>query len=633
MADLLAEFEHLQQEAANEKTSSNEHGRGTDYNHLSQSVTDSTEKARQLAQAPSTSPELLRKLASSKDASTRLYVVANPNTPTNVLWKLGVQFPKQLLDNPIFSLLLLENPNLVKVIPLPTLQSLVKQENVPISVLQGAATQINQEIQLAVAMKAQTPKATLEKLVKSRSSQVSEAAQLHINWAGEMKEASDQAIKEAIATTSLYQEYENYLELLAKLGAIPEFVLQHLPKNIAFLQELANNSNTPDKTLEFLARDKNWEIRLGVASNPNTTGKILEELAKDNNSWIREEVCRNSNTPTIVLKQLAKSTAQSDKESEFLTELAEIAVITEQEVNSNFKATEERLEKLPEDKHWKRRLEVAKNPNTSVKILEKLAKDRDLWVRLEVATNPRTPARILKELVEDDYDQVRQSLPTNSNPPVSLLTLLLACEAEYWIALEVVKNPNTPVELLKQLARRNDCLICREVAANPNTPVFLLAQLAHSEDSKVRQNIASNPNTPVSILERWVKDNSESIRVAIATHPNTPVRLLEQLLCDRSPSVLQFAVVRYLAHHPDKLSVVLNHYPKYSTPSLSRFVILLHPDVPINWLTENCNSSAWLERYAIAQHPNTPLDTLHTLAKDANRIVRAAARANLQHRQ
>ncbi len=104
---------------------------------------------------------------------------------------------------------------------------------------------------------------------------------------------------------------------------------------------------------------------------------------------------------------------------------------------------------------------------------------------------------------------------------------------------------------------------------------------------------------------------------------------LEQLLGDRSEEVLQFVVARYLAHNPEKLSLVLQHYPKDSQPGYSRLVILFHPQVPSNLLVENSRSLIWLERFAIAQNPNTPLETLQILARDGNRIVRAAAKANL----
>ncbi|MGL6340140.1 MAG: hypothetical protein ACRC80_13510, partial [Waterburya sp.] len=70
------------------------------------------EDIRQQAQDENTSPEILAKLADSKDRLTRQYVVSNPNVSQETLFILGVEFPKELLENPIFDLLLLENPNL-----------------------------------------------------------------------------------------------------------------------------------------------------------------------------------------------------------------------------------------------------------------------------------------------------------------------------------------------------------------------------------------------------------------------------------------------------------------------------------------------------------------------------------------
>jgi hypothetical protein len=69
-----------------------------------------------------------------------------------------------------------------------------------------------------------------------------------------------------------------------------------------------------------------------------------------------------------------------------------------------------------------------------------------------------------------------------------------------------------------------------------------------------------------------------------------------------------------------------------SPPSLSRFLVLLQPQTSTKALAENICSEVWLERYAIAQNSNTPTDTLKALAKDANCIVRAAAKANLASR-
>lgn len=63
---------------------------------------------RLVAPHSSAEPELLRELASYGDKTICQAVVSNPNTPTDVLFALGAKFPGQLLENPVFSLLLLE---------------------------------------------------------------------------------------------------------------------------------------------------------------------------------------------------------------------------------------------------------------------------------------------------------------------------------------------------------------------------------------------------------------------------------------------------------------------------------------------------------------------------------------------
>jgi hypothetical protein len=58
----------------------------------------------------------------SKDIKVREAVVGNPNTPVELLFDLGAEFPSRLLANPIFMLLLLEKPDLLLDIPTKTFQ-------------------------------------------------------------------------------------------------------------------------------------------------------------------------------------------------------------------------------------------------------------------------------------------------------------------------------------------------------------------------------------------------------------------------------------------------------------------------------------------------------------------------------
>ena len=67
--------------------------------------------------------------------------------------------------------------------------------------------------------------------------------------------------------------------------------------------------------------------------------------------------------------------------------------------------------------------------------------------------------------------------------------------------------------------------------------------------------------------------------------------------------------------------------------SLYRLIPFFHPEISSNLLAENALSDCWWERYAIAQNPNTPLTIIQKLAKDGNRIVRAAAKTRLETKQ
>ena len=119
----------------------------------------------------------------------------------------------------------------------------------------------------------------------------------------------------------------------------------------------------------------------------------------------------------------------------------------------------------------------------------------DFSVRRHAACNPNTPAEVLRELAKDSYDAVRHHA---------------AC------------NPNTPAEVLRELAKDEDWNVRRHAAGNPNTPAEVLRELAKDEDWNVRCNAAGNPNTPAEVLRELAKDEDWNVRSNAAGNPNTP---------------------------------------------------------------------------------------------------------------
>ena len=116
-------------------------------------------------------------------------------------------------------------------------------------------------------------------------------------------------------------------------------------------------------------------------------------------------------------------------------------------------------------------------------------------VRRNAAGNPNTPADVLTELAKDSNCAVRR------------------CAAG---------NPNTPAEVLKELAKDSDCEVCRCAAGNPNTPAEVLTELAKDSNCAVRYYAAGNPNTPAEVLKELAKDSDCAVRRCAAGNPNTP---------------------------------------------------------------------------------------------------------------
>jgi hypothetical protein len=81
------------------------------------------------------------------------------------------------------------------------------------------------------------------------------------------------------------------------------------------LAALARSEETAPYLLEYMAKDRNTEIRANVASNPNTPSSALLMLVTDTSSRVRGGVARNENTPPSALSSLANDEDESVRAS------------------------------------------------------------------------------------------------------------------------------------------------------------------------------------------------------------------------------------------------------------------------------------------------------------------------------
>lgn len=659
----------LEQEADCETTSAN---------RLSELARMGLDCARRVAANFNADSELLQELSFHRDAIVRQGVASNPNTPTEVLLRLGAEFPAELLDNPVLSLLILENPNLVNEMPIATLRRVLRLPHVPFFLIEQAADKADHEVQLALAMNLQTPQKELERLTHSNSPEVSQAACLHVNLVGEF--VGDE-LTEAIAllrsaldrASSLDNTYKKEYLVLAQLCTIPQPLFEHWltsPNYFNFRENLAAASATVPELVEKLAGNSAIHIRQAVLQNPSVSIDILEALSHDSEALVRLDVIRHPKTPLHVLQQLAKDSEQGLAEranlianshqqiSDVITALEESSLTLETKravaaLPYNAPLSSEVFIKLAKHPYKRVREWVAKHPQTSSALLDELALDKEVGVRDTVARNPHTSlTTLLKELARSittchtvayyicdarehtpEIDDILDLLATMSTWSVEAIVQRLIQTGNVKTQQFLARRRDLPVDAIAQLAQIDDPEIQQAIAQNPSTPGHVLERLAKfenpalskSENLAVKGRVATNRNTPSSVLEELAEHSFEHARCGAMTNPNLSPESAVKILCGKYASEFVSVSSYCRSLPPEHLSQVLNHYAQ-SESRFARWIALSQPQVSPEVLTKQSGSIDWLDRFAVAQNSATPLDVRQALAQDSNRLVRSAAR-------
>jgi hypothetical protein len=618
----------------------------------------STDEARLFAASPTTSPELLRQLSLSGDRITRSHVAANPNTPTDVLLALCKEFPKEVLGNAVFPLLFLENPDLIEIldtIPAESLWSIVLD------------TQTSQEI--------------LGLLIHNKNSPIAQAAQLHVNWAGEMNAGWDEAAQAAIRAIGFVGQDWRYLQQLIELGINLELGIKELSNDGKLMYEIASNPKMPERILQRLVEATDDWVRRSVGSKTEIPLILQESLVKDFVYWSEQWLNFNSNLSMARLQELAWLYAFDDERSvcEFdemdkayalmwrdrkvregvasnpqapvhlLEYLAnDLAPEIRQQVVTNVKTPVNILEQLACDRDDKVRASVASCANTPVKLLEPLAQDASGRVRQEVAQNPKTPVSILEQLIGDCDQEVRRSIAFNTNAPANVLSQLPS-DSDNWVRQELARCSRTPVSLLQQLASDANPEVRQFVACNSSTPVSVLEQLASDANPEVRRTVASNTKTPTSILEQLASDANPEVRRTVASNTKTPTSILEQLADDRDRRIrLDFSlssetpvsVLEQLVSDCDpeirrrfaaNSSIPANIVERCVSDRDCRVrqILASRSDTSASILEQLASDRAAKVRRKVASNTNTPAIVLEQLTKDPDERVRRLADCTL----
>ncbi|MEM9927128.1 MAG: hypothetical protein AAF915_25855, partial [Cyanobacteria bacterium P01_D01_bin.50] len=406
---------------------------------------------------------------------------------------------------------------------------------------------------------------------------------------------------------------------------------------------LALNNNSSDNIFFKLANVaaclEDMSLTGFLVDNPKTNSQALaiayNATGQDDYAFVQDKLIEHPNLPVEELEFL------QNMESLWDDECMENWLLEDPNINTKL------LEKIATVYTSLRvRAAIAQNPNVPIELLKNLIKDDEYEIYLAAAKNPNTPIEILQQLAQHNSSDIRIAVVQNPNTTLELLGILAkdndtSIRAAVSINPKLSQNSDVP-ETSQNLIEDDNCEINLQAAKNPNTPIDVLQQQDKHNSSDIRIAVAQNPNTTIESMEILAKDNDPSIRAAVLINPKLPLYLFEQLYSEISELLnylneedFETLVERFSKDKPEFNTFAFHYRDRVYTsqgilPSFRRFVLLLHPQIPISILEKHKHSLQWRERYAITQNPSTPTEILQQLAEDANCVVRTAAQKKIE---
>ena len=185
-------------------------------------LADDPKLARLVAANPSAPAELLLELSRREEKAVRKACTSHANTPVEALLKLGAQFPEQLLENPVFDLLLLAHPGLFEELPTSTLNSLLKRDQVPVELIRWAWKHRGESTLHSLLMNPNTPADVVQELCQSKEPEVRIAAALHCatelpGWARSIKGPLDLEQQQQLQDQLVFSSTDKWTAIVEQL--------------------------------------------------------------------------------------------------------------------------------------------------------------------------------------------------------------------------------------------------------------------------------------------------------------------------------------------------------------------------------------------------------------------------------
>jgi hypothetical protein len=415
--------------------------------------------------------------------------------------------------------------------------------------------------------------------------------------------------------------------LVALFGRYPDLVLWNSAFPLVLIEEpeffaklnkttllkLLTNPDLPEYVLEFLLQKDNAEIREA------TRGHV--SLGEATDGWEHEAMKGMG-----ILKHDRRDVAELNilEQSNFVPSWLQEVLISV--TINDFLATSSRLTDtsplndtdLQKGLGW----DVARW-SCKVEILRLIEARVDRNLVTPLIYNPHTPSDVLEKLAKRSLGNHHHILRIALHPNTSdILLRTLAQNQTFWVPL--AQNPNTPTDILREIAT------------------------AHEQDKKLFLALLNNPSTPEDIWKPLVEKNLptiiESLRRNHAEYGYVRIEystlvtrlpiafLLEYYQTSKRHSHSRSMARQFLCIHPETPASVRQNavraYYRNNASLLTWFVLLLTETEDMR-LDSAVNARWWQIRFAVAINPHAGQMRLEMLSGDANRYVRAAAKARL----
>ena len=217
---------------------------------------------------------------------------------------------------------------------------------------------------------------------------------------------------------------------------------------------------------------------------------------------------------------------------------------------------------------------LAADPSTTPETLQALAKLADKEVQEAVVKNPNTPLEVLL-LLGPKY---AAAFIENASLPLHLLAAPELFQGLPEPLVQEILHAPTPPAWIWELALKRK--MYRALASAPQTSTALLQEVYKQETDQHENKytfrfLAEHKNTPVEILSALAESTQEYVRMGVAENRAAPLDLLRKLLQDKLVEVRN-AVLANPSVEPelfeklpkDKLARMLRHLAENESPKI-----------------------------------------------------------------